>query len=596
MLAISKGYANREQIDQAFLIQKRMLAETQNLLFLGDILVKMGVMTEAQKTTLLSSQSEQRQRSLGKDSPVETAPAHADRPRAAASFKLTISDDSMQAFISWPDGLPSEIKPEAIKEVLTKKGISYGIVNDASIVEHLRTENPSAEPFEVASGRAPEVQNDYDVEYHFDDRAAAIMTFDVNGRQIVGPGAILAEKVPGVKGSAGIDIYSRPVEAPKIPGQPLSCGPGTRWSDDRLQIIASRDGLPEVAGQGCVQVLPCTLIETDVGADQGDIAFDGHLAIRGSVQGGIRIKAKSLLVREVFESNIDIGGEMIVQGGISDARVKIGKKLSAKHINKSHIEALGDIIVENEVRNATVFTKGLFLLEKGRILSSVVTAKKGVRALEIGSDVTKSCQMNVGIDFWVEKEIQKIQSDIENTRELVANLDSRIEQLEATNTAKDEEISRHAQMEAPLQSQRVDLKQQIEKFRAGGDEDKEKITIEALAQVDATLAKMNADVEKLFVDQEKIVDQINAYQNLVQARQEEVEDLHDRIKQLSTESLQDKGVARIDALGAISANTVICSPRAQQTLAESYRRVRLEEIRGSGSGSSTQWIIGVSHL
>jgi len=342
-----------------------------------------------------------------------------------SAFSLTVSQHKLEAHICPRGQVPVEISLGDIKELLAIKGIKYGIAEDTVITEYLKNRPIQKKPRKIAEGKAPEPARDAKVKYHFDTDPSKIGTVK-NGGIIdfkergeipqVKKGDVIAEKIPGMDGTPGIDVFGNPIPAPKPRDIKLRCGKGAETSEDGLKVLANLDGRPEISAYGKLSVWSELKISGDVGLETGNVDFAGNIDVRGSVLDGFSVRGGTLSAKEILKAEIDIAGDIVVRGGIIGARIKTGGSVRAKHVNGADIDVRGNVVVENELLNSNIDSSGACLIKSGKILSSSISAKKGIEANEIGSDTSNPCTLVVGLDERTRNEIDRIKEQITETR------------------------------------------------------------------------------------------------------------------------------------------------------------------------------------
>jgi hypothetical protein len=135
-------------------------------------------------------------------------------------------------------------------------------------------------------------------------------------------GTTIAILQPGVPGVPGCDVFGRPIPADP-PGRLPKLGDGVIEVGGR--VIAVRSGQP-VIDDDRIDVVPNLVFDRDVGADDGVIEFDGHVAIRGSVLDGsvIRAKGRVEVHGDVLAASVSGGEGVFVKGGIVGSNVVAG--------------------------------------------------------------------------------------------------------------------------------------------------------------------------------------------------------------------------------------------------------------------------------
>ena len=324
-------------------------------------------------------------------------------------FDLIVSEDKSEAYICVKGELPGETTVGAVKNFIQEKGISYGLVDEAQIEQYLTQEAFKGKSWLIAKGKLPKPGQDARWIYHFDKDSLKIGTVKAGGAvdfkdkgkiPQVAEGALLAEKIPLVKGEAGLDVYGQIRSVPEAQDITILCGENTQLSKDGLKIFSKKRGRPVISADGRLSVYPELTIDGDVGLETGHINFNGFINVNGVIQEGFRVRGGSLSAKEIYKADVEIEGDIAVDGGIIGSKIISKGNIRARDIHSSVTEALGDTFVEEEVMHSKIETDGFFVAHSlmGKILSSQITAWKGIEANQIGSDSSKPCILLVGVD------------------------------------------------------------------------------------------------------------------------------------------------------------------------------------------------------
>jgi hypothetical protein len=279
------------------------------------------------------------------------------------------------------------------------------MVSHDTLANFTKTEHETTEPFTIAKGQKPVPGCDATISYHFDSNyltAGKINTDSSINYQDRGQvpkvkaGDLLAEKKVMQTSRSGFDVFGHPIPVTDSKDIDINCGPGAVLSEDGLKLYASIDGRPELAASGKISVFDELIIDKDVDFNTGNIDFDGRVRIKGAVKNGFTVKCGSLVVQEVVHGKISAIGDVIVQFGIINSKVQTEGNISARFIIDSNIKSFGDVVVEKEVLNSKIRSSGRFSAETGKIISSFISAKMGVSAKEIGTDISSPCRIQVG--------------------------------------------------------------------------------------------------------------------------------------------------------------------------------------------------------
>ncbi len=524
---------------------------------------------------------------------------------ADSGFDLTVSEDKVEAYICLKGDFPSKVTLDDIKELLEKEGIKYGVVDDILITEYLAAEPIEKKPWKVAEGKAPEAGQDPEIKCHFDTDPLKIGILKESGRidykdrgiiPQVKKGDLIAEKIPGTDGTTGIDIYGQTIPFPKPRDIKLLCGKGAEKSDDGLKISAKIDGRPELLDDGKLSVFPDLQISGDVGLETGHVDFDGNIEVRGSVQDGFRVRGESLWAEEILKAEVDIAGDIVVSGGIIGARIKAGGKLSAKHIHTSSVEAVGSIEVEKGVYDSKIEANGTCNVEYGKIISSSISAMKGVIAKEIGSAASSPCTLTVGVDNMVKDQVKNINDQIAKKKEAQISLKSLVDELRQEFDRLDKEIEDIPQEEDLARLQQLTLKKKMEELHKVNETSEIAKIKGAIEYLDSKINQIQETMEKFLDEQNQIMEKITNHQNEIKDSEKEVEKLRDEINDLTGLSQSEKGIPVVKVSGMVFAPTHIIGPHSSLTSEEDYQHVIIREAKITEPDSPIDWEMNVSGL
>ena len=273
----------------------------------------------------------------------------------------------------------------------------------------------------IAKGTDPVPDTPPEVKYHFDTDPLKVGTLTEDGLMDwkergnlpqVKEGDLLAEKIPGLPGKEGMDVYGKKIPIPKARDKKFKCGKGARKSEDGMQVYATLTGFAKLSFNGEISVMPTLHIQGDVSLETGHVTFDGHIEVAGTIEKGYRVKGGSLQANDIHDAQIDIEGDISVTNGILGATIRCGGSIKAGHINNADIILAGNIAVEKEVIESKIEANGRCLVNDGIIIGSTISAKMGISVMDIGTEASKSSDLIVGIDQQREREVESIAAEI----------------------------------------------------------------------------------------------------------------------------------------------------------------------------------------
>ncbi|MEJ2658655.1 MAG: FapA family protein, partial [Desulfobacterales bacterium] len=597
LIALKNGFATPEDIETALKVQKESYEKTKAVRMLGDILVESKVMTKDQCDVILRKQK--------RFDPIETVetetPEMPVTSRASVNddyFDLTVSEDKMNAFFSIKKENAGLFTIQDIKEYLETKGIKYGIVDDEKISDYIEKKEGWDTPLIIAEGKLPEPGIDASIKYYFDTDPLKIGTIK-NGGSIdfkdrgnipqVKKGDLLAEKIPTVEGTAGNDVYGRYLAVPKPIDKTLRKGKGASLSEDKLKIIAETDGIPEISAVGKIYVSPRLEISGGVGLKTGHVDFEGKIDVIGTIQSGYRVKGNSLKANEILKAEVEVAGDIIVSGGIIGAKIKSGGSLSAMYVHESEIEILGDVLISKEIIDSKINTSGSCMARGGPILSSRISAKKGIQAVQVGSEISKPCHLSVGFDEKVKEDINALKERIPKIKQEEAEYQRRLREIENEPGIIEKVIADMAQVQDRAEVKRRALIEEMEKLKAAGDDIHYEESEANLSELDLEIKNRETKLENLFNKQDGIKSEISDIQQKIEDSKNKIQDLREKISEIVEWSTAEKGVPEITVHDAIFADTTINGIYSSLRINHSQKSVLISEDIPKEAGDSSQW-------
>ncbi len=576
MIAVKNEFTSQGPIDQALLEQQRIFRETGSSVPIGDLLVKSGALTGQQRDAILTRQE-------GLQAAPETSEGEKEEIRDI-DLTLRVSDNKLTAHLLPPKGGLSGVTIASLKAFIQSKGIVFGIADDARIIEYLKA--PAA-PFKIAEGKPPEPFDKTDIQYFFDTdplnigkiREGDHIDFKDRGPiPQVNENDLLAEKIRTRKDHDGMDVFGRSIFAPKTAEPRLRCGKGVRISDDGLKIFAAARGRPELSPDGKVSVHAELKIQGDVDLKTGHIDFEGVVVVSGTVQSGFHVNCGSLSAKEILHATLETTGNVLVREGIIGADIRAGGSVKARHIRESKVAALGEVVVEKEILDTRLETSGSIATRKGSILSSHITAKKGIQAHQIGSEKSNPCTLIVGVDIQFKNEIKTLKQEISSKEKEMEDLRKLLGSLQEESKKVQVDLGNMAQEQDRAMVQARHLKEKRADFEVKGQRD-------LIAQIETTLediekksAERENHLENIFKEQDRIEEAIAELQEKIASCENAIRKIEQDISELIAWSQSEKGVPEVKVPGTIFPFTLVKGRYASLRLPEKHRNILLREV------------------
>jgi len=597
MIAVKNEFATQEDIEHALMEQNKSYEKTKTLKMIGDILVESNVMTRDQCDAILKKQQRFEEIDITEPETPEMPEPHRSSINDT-DFDLTVSEEKLNAFFSINKESAVSFSLQDIKDYLEEKGIKYGIVDDERISDYLENKEGLDTPLKVAEGKPPDIGIDASIKYYFDTDPLKIGTVKDGGSidfkdrgdiPQVKKGDLLAEKIPAVEGTTGHDVYGRYLTVSKPKDTTLRKGKGTSISEDKLKIYAETDGTPEISAVGKVYVSPRLEISGGVGLKTGHVDFDGKIDVIGTIQSGYRVRGNSLKANEILKAEIEMDGDISVPGGIIGAKIKGGGSISAMYVHESDIEVLGDVLIEKEIIDSKINTSGACIAKNGPILSSKVSAKKGIQAIQIGSEISKSCNLSIGYDEKVKEDINAIKEIIPLKKQEQTEYHRRLKEIENEPGIIEKVIADMAQVQDRAVVKQRELSEEIEKIKETGDKAQLEGAKVKLSEVDLEIENREKKLNSLFNKQDQITTEIDDINQKIEDSKAEIQDLREKISEIVEWSTSEKGIPEVKVIDIIFADTTISGIYSSLKLNQNQKNVLIKEDIPKDAGDSSDW-------
>jgi len=455
-IAIHKGYITSEQLNDALKLQAEKYKVNRTVVFLGDVLVDQGLLTAAQRDDVVKERdlyrkdncsqvqkisetsTEIKEASIPQDTiePIDPV-AHnvcdedekTGEPRTdlnlEENLKVVFSDDQLEAFLIVHAMLPSRTRLIDLKHFIQSRGIDHGLVDNSTLKQWIQNKKMRRRPLKIAEGTSPVPPKDSRIVFHFEintkkagtEKKDGTIDYRNRGEIIsVKKGTLLAEKIPPEEGKPGLDVTGKIINVQKPKDINIKTGKGVSKSPDNLQVHAAVNGMPEIDSSGKISVHQVLVINGDVGMQTGHIFFDGVVYVKGEVSPGFQVKSEKLEASAIMNAEVTTTGDIIVKNGIIGAMIKSNGSVNAKFIKATQIFTKKDVIAQKEIIDCLLNVGGKCLCESGKIVASKISALSGVKASEIGSEYSSSCQIMVGVSTKVQKQLKRLNNTLKHCK------------------------------------------------------------------------------------------------------------------------------------------------------------------------------------
>ncbi len=380
-IAIEKGLATMVDINQALDLQKKKFKKSRHKKLIGDILVEARILTTKQKDLILKEQNLFNKHDYDSSYKESTSFDTAGKGRGGDAEKeseisIIVSSDHMTAWIErrHPDEIA--ITLNQVKDAAMTYGIVNGVYPDSFIQCFL----------DVGVKKFPVARVDCSIFLKRQSNLSLYISGD-NGQPIEKKkGEVLTEQTDAATEIQVENLYGENINAAAENDFAVCCGENTRWSRDKLKILAAKSGMPALSATRNVFIHPVVHILEDADYRYGSIEPYADLSVSGTITGAYPITAGKVSAEEIRGANIDAIGDIHTRIGISDAIIRAQGDVHARYVHNSKIETFGNVYIQNEIIDSQIRCSGKFESPKCRVISSRIYAKGGVILSGVGSE------------------------------------------------------------------------------------------------------------------------------------------------------------------------------------------------------------------
>ncbi len=599
-IAVEMNFVGQDKVEKALVVQARIFDKTRVNMHIGEILIEMSVLTPSERDEILRMQREI------EGAEESTAGKNAKKPRPAASSQkesgtldISVSKDKLTATAFLDGPVPTtEFEVDDVKIMLHSEGILFGIADDEQIKAYLEGKFKVGEPWIIAAGTEPIPDTPAEIRYHFDTDPLKIGTLTEEGRMDwkdrgqlpqVREGALLAEMIPGPPGKEGMDIFGKKIPVPKAKTQRFKCGRGARRSEDGMQVHASLAGMPKLTIAGEILVMPTLHVQGDISLKTGHVEFDGHIEVDGAVEKGYRVKGGSLRANEIRDAQVEVDGDVTVIDGIFGATIRCGGNLKAGHIHHTKAIVAGDMAVEKEIIESGVEANGRCMINDGTIISSTISARMGIIAMDIGTPASSASDLTVGIDRHLEREADALRDEIQTRKAAQESLPKKLAALRQRSDDINTRLGQVAQEQDGCMVQSRKLQEKIDAGLLAHDDDTTRRLQQTLIELKAKQDAYDLDVAQLMEEDDALGKEIASTEEAIREGATSLRALDERLKTVAETQKNSGGLSVVRAGGNLMAGTKITGPHSCLVVQENIKRLSVTETDAPDRDGSKRW-------
>ncbi len=621
-IAIRRGYINQSLLTLALEEQENDIRNKRKPRLIGDMLVASGLMTQKQRDAILKLQKRLRPKSDANQTPAPPSPKKTSSDSSAETqpeiveyscsilknaILLQVDGDRMAAYLTKTDFFDENVTVPEFKDALYEQGIVFGLMVDEMIEGFIRSSGYRSKPFRVAKGIPAIDGRDGKIEYFFNTDYLTAGGVDEDGNidfrmrgQVphVEAGTVLAEKIPMVPFRQGKNIFGEVVETAVGKDVYLKYGKGAVLSEDGLKVLAGVKGVPKFSLSGMVFVHQTYTTPGDVDYETGHIEYQGNVQVVGGIKSGFQVTANDIEAKSLDGGIVHADGDLVVTGGIVEGSIHVRGNVFARFIHKSEIVCMGNVVVSKEIVDSTIECSGACCVEYGKIISSTISAKMGVEAQHIGTEMASPCSIQVGLDIYARNELTKIRN-----RKLEAGV--RLEELRTTHLSLvaerdglQEKITQMAHIQDRAQLSLKDCQEDLRarEHKAASPADLSELN-QRIDQLRAKVAHAEDGLEQLFDKNEATEKRISQGEQQIAFQEARMEDLGHEKHNLAQWSRKQQGNPDIRVKGTIQAGTIARGRHSNLVTDEVLRHSRIREVAPlteAGDGEDRQYRMVIS--
>lgn len=528
-------------------------------------------------------------KALKTDLHVDASEMLIDRETMDDYVELVISEDLVTAYLEPKKRFSDEIvNLNSILEYLDQHQISFGVLEEKKIVGWLNDNQLESDRIIIAQGKKAVSGKDGILEYFFETdytnpgKILADGSIDFKDRgevPYVEKGTLLARKKPPVEGIVGIDVFGNDIIIEEPIDPVFIAGSGARFSDDKLEVFADKNGQPYVDVIGTITVNEEFVIRGDVDHKTGNVDFDGNIIVSGTIKDGFKVKGINLTASEIEGAIIELTGDLNVSNGITNASIITVGNIQTKFINHSSILGFGNFNVLREIIDSDIILGGECDVSNGHIIASSLSAKCGIKARNIGTVSSSPADLRVGFNDHIRKIEAKLEKKIKVSLGKISFLQNKIEQLNAKTQEMHKGASEQSLIREKSQVEIQQCERQLLEIEASSDT---QLVHETIASIDALKKKVD-DVKNRENQLLKQSNKIEAEMVVCKEKKHQIEEekaIYTTEKKQLEESKKKRNPNPVVVVGkTIVQRTKIASPKAVLILDEDESRCTIREIK-----------------
>lgn len=351
------------------------------------------------------------------------------RPHKDALVQVSISDDSIKAFVSTrlPEGTGAPATAERIMDEAEKAGVLKGLSEESiNYVEERSLGGEIITGQIIAEGRLPMEDN-------------TRLSLSVSGDPASNP-------IPVKTGDLIGTVQSGEESGWNVLGEPLMDEGGTmkegenilrQEAEDGTTVLIAEKGGHLVMSEGRLMVRHLLDYLGDVSMASGNVRYPGRIKIDGSVLSRVVVDGgEGVEVTQVVQAALINSGKDVVIGkgvkGEGKAVIRSQGPLTLGYAEEANLLSSENIIVSRALMNCRVKCNGRleFSGKEGKLIGGVMKLKDGLICKDVGNERGTDTVISFGQDYLVENQIEQVQTEIRKIQEYIDKTDAMMTELE----------------------------------------------------------------------------------------------------------------------------------------------------------------------
>ncbi|MBF0572374.1 MAG: DUF342 domain-containing protein [Desulfamplus sp.] len=319
-------------------------------------------------------------------------------------------------------------------------------------------------------------------------------------------------------------------------------------------------------------------IKGDVDGNTGDINFSGNVTVDGIVKAGCNIKCSSLYTKSVQGAKIYLTGDLHVSHGIINSHtITVRGNVYAEYINNSKIKALGNIVIEKEIIDSELFIGGQCINKSGLIISSLINARSGVVAGQIGTENASPSKFQVGTEGIIEMMLFELDMRIKKKSDERKAIKKDIANFESEEKILHIKISDALYVQERAQIDLREIEKQLPTIEASEDIMRVQQMVKIVKELKEKSEIAEKTINEVFERQARIAEQILMKQRKVEAIANEINVIEIKKKGVKERAIKNEPKAEINVNSKIMSGTYVVGKKAKLILTQTLSKCIIYE-------------------